>query len=110
MENKYLADGYEVRGIPAEKLGLTVSTSKGICGTIFGVANDDNGAREAQLSDFMDQYTDSMMQKTSEAFERLFIYDPENDPQDLNLRLAMSMDYLENSARLNSLTWYENKL
>lgn len=86
-----------------------MSTSKGICGTIFGVANDDNGARESQLSDFIDQYTDSMMQKTSEAFERLFKYDAENDPQDINLRLAMSMDYLENVARFNGMTWYDNK-
>jgi len=49
------------------------------------------------------------MQKTSEAFERLFVYDAENDPQDLNLRFAMSMDYLENVARFNAMTWWENK-
>ncbi|KAG9245813.1 hypothetical protein BJ878DRAFT_499752 [Calycina marina] len=93
------------------RLGLSQTTAKGMCGNLFGVTEDDNMMKMEELSAFIIQYIDDARYEIADAFDSIMKFDS-SEPENAVLRLFMTEDRLASSADLSESTFrdLENQL
>jgi len=86
------------RWVSGKKLGMTISTATGMCGSGFGVAADDNQARYQEVIQYAVGYLEDMVEEISNLFSQMMKYtDGENEV----LRHFMRLDFWTPSTDLS---------